>query len=199
MSKSNKIMKKKDLKKFKFKDEIEELVDADGDPIGGNDSSGNNTEIKTAPQQTTDDFVASSRQPNMNYYNAHGMGGGGQYARGSRRGDGYMPGVGSDSIGEAEEEIDEAKSKMETMIEDIMSKKVTSNDVVKKSNSSDVNAKGIAKLDSIDKPELIKTTKDFIAALKDLTGEEITIVLNDVLESVDSIPSQYKRILQNKI
>ena len=110
-----------------------------------------------------------------------------------------MPGVGSDSIGEAEEEIDEAKSKMETMIEDIMSKKVTSNDVVKKSNSSDVNAKGIAKLDSIDKPEVIKTTKDFIAALKDLTGEEITILLNDVLESVDSIPSQYKRILQNKI
>jgi hypothetical protein len=192
MSKSNKIIKKKDLGKLKFKDDIEELVDADGDPIEGSDSSDNNTEVKTAPQQTTDDFVATSRQPNMNYYNAHGMGGGGQYARGGRRGDGYMPGI-------SESEIDEAKKKMEAMIEDIMSKKSAGNDVVKKSNSSDVNAKGIPSIDSIDKAEVIEATKTFVKSLKDLSGKEITIVLNEVLESVDSIPTEYKKILQNKI
>ena len=123
----------------------------------------------------------------MNYYSAYGMGGG-PYSRGSRKGDAYLS--------EAEKE---AKQKMEAMIEDIMSKKIQNNDVVKKSNSSDVNAKEIPSIDTIDKEDVVKSTKDFISSLKDLSGKEITIVLNKVLESIDSIPTEYKKILQKKI
>ena len=195
MSKTNKIIKKKDLKNLKFKDDIEELVDADGAPIEGNDSSDNNMEIKTAPQQTTDDFVTTSRQPNMNYYSAYGMGNGGPYARGSRRGDAL-----------AESEVaEEARKKMETMIEDILSKKFQNNDVVNKSNSSDISANEIPAIDTISqtKPDAVRIANELIRSFgkNDLNGKEVAILLNSILSSIDAnaIPSEYKKILQKKI
>jgi hypothetical protein len=192
MSKSNKIIKKKDLNKVNFKDDIEELVDADGDPIEGSDSSDNNTEVKTAPQQTTDDFVASSRQPNMNYYSAYGMGGG-QYSRGSRRGDAYLS--------EKEAEIDESKQKMERMIEDIISKNKKNNDVVKKNNSTDVSVKEIPSINALKEsnPEVFKLTNDLISCITkcELSGIDSAVVLNKLIDSI-SIEAQYKTKLKNK-
>lgn len=58
------IIKKKDIKNYKKKEELDELVDADGSPIEGDFNAVNDTEIQTAPQQTTDDFAASAMQPN---------------------------------------------------------------------------------------------------------------------------------------
>lgn len=61
------IIKKKDLKNFKTssKKELDELVDADGSPIEGDRTPTNDTEIEVAPQQTTDDYVSQSIQPDI--------------------------------------------------------------------------------------------------------------------------------------
>ena len=64
--------KKKDIKKYKFteilddvdnevinedgEEEIDELVNSRGGPISGDDVNVNNSEIKTAPQATSDDL-----------------------------------------------------------------------------------------------------------------------------------------------
>jgi hypothetical protein len=92
------IIKKKDLGKFNLnkqivgdkktpqselvdKEPIEELVDDDGSFIeGGTTNSSANSEIKTAPQQTTDDYAASGIQPNNYFYGIYGT----PYSRGSR-------------------------------------------------------------------------------------------------------------------
>lgn len=67
--------KKKDLKKVEI-DKISELVDADGSPIEGDDVDNYDSQIKTAPNQTTDDYEDSGIQPNDYYYNAAYMMGG---------------------------------------------------------------------------------------------------------------------------
>lgn len=62
---------------------IDELVDADGSHIEGNSKNlAANSEIETAPQQTTDDYAASAIQPNNYFYGIYGS----PYSRGSRGG-----------------------------------------------------------------------------------------------------------------
>lgn len=84
------IIKKKDLAKFSLKDQIvgdkkkpqsglvkkepiEELVDDDGSFIeGGVKNNAANSEIETAPQQTTDDYATGGIQPNNHFYGIYG-------------------------------------------------------------------------------------------------------------------------------
>lgn len=70
------VIKKKDLNKFKSspKKDLEELVDVDGSPIEGDRNPTNNSEIETAPQQTTDDFRNQATQPNRNVNGYAGTG-----------------------------------------------------------------------------------------------------------------------------
>lgn len=69
-------------KQFVKKEPIEELVDDDGSFIeGGTSNSSANSEIKTAPQQTTDDYASGAIQPNNYYYGLYGA----SYSKGSRQ------------------------------------------------------------------------------------------------------------------
>ena len=83
-------LKKKDIKSYKPKvktkkvdleeielDEVEELdefVNGTGAPISGDEKNVNNSEIKTAPQATTDDFNQKAIQPNRYLYNINSVG-----------------------------------------------------------------------------------------------------------------------------
>lgn len=80
-------IKKRELGRFHFDKEvknseteapIEELVDSDGSYIEGDRNAVNNSEIETAPQQTTDDFAQSGIQPNNFFYGIYGT----PYSRG---------------------------------------------------------------------------------------------------------------------
>lgn len=64
------------------KEAIDELVDGDGSAIeGGMHNFSANSEIRTAPGQTTDDYAASGIQPNNYFYGLYGS----AYSRGSGR------------------------------------------------------------------------------------------------------------------
>lgn len=68
-------MKKSDfLNKVKNNEEIEltELVDSNGFIKSGSDKYVDNSEIKVAPQQTSDDLEQKARQPKMNYISFRG-------------------------------------------------------------------------------------------------------------------------------
>jgi len=52
----------KELINNRPKEEIDELVDPDGSPIGGADTGYNDVEVRVSPQQTTDDYVKSARR-----------------------------------------------------------------------------------------------------------------------------------------
>jgi len=90
-------IKKKNVKKYQFTDlidskedlenddlendelELDELVSGTGAPISGDEKNASNSEIKTAPQATTNDFADVAIQPNRYLYNAGGSG----YSRGA--------------------------------------------------------------------------------------------------------------------
>ena len=78
ISENNKLVKEKtDL----YSDEIDkveqldELVNGMGAGISGDEKNVNNSEIKTAPQATTDDFTSIAIQPNRYLYNVNSVGG----------------------------------------------------------------------------------------------------------------------------
>lgn len=76
-----KVIKKKDLSKYKPKEEIEELVDADGTVIDGDDKQlSNDSEVTTMTPQTTDDFEKETSQ----HRDLYGYGGT-SYSRGTVR------------------------------------------------------------------------------------------------------------------
>lgn len=54
--------------------ELDELVNGMGAEISGDEKNVNNTEIKTAPQATTDQFADVAIQPNRYLYNVGGVG-----------------------------------------------------------------------------------------------------------------------------
>lgn len=78
-------IKKRELIKLRSKEEkevdgsMDELVDLDGSPIEGDKNMSNDSEIETAPQQTTDDFAQSGIQPNNFFYGSYGV----PYSRGT--------------------------------------------------------------------------------------------------------------------
>jgi len=191
MSKGSKIVKKRDFKKLKFKKDIEELVNSNGEPIEGDDVTPDSSQIKTAPQQTTDDFVKTSRQHNTYAYSMFGAGGT-PYSHGQRTGNSPLSNL---------EEM--AKEKMEKMVEDILTKSNNQDTMLKKKGVSDE----ISNIPSIDdlkvnKPDAVRVSNEFIKSIENnaLTGSEIVTVLGDILNKVgDKIPSQYKSQLKNKI
>jgi hypothetical protein len=61
---------------------IDELVTSTGGSISGDDKNVNNSEIKTAPQNTTDQFNAMAIQPNRYLYGVTGS----AYSAGARQG-----------------------------------------------------------------------------------------------------------------
>lgn len=67
-------LKKKDLDGFTLQNKsiIKEFVNPDGTFISGDRNKVNDTEIETAPQQTTDDFIQATGQ-NNNYYTGTGQ------------------------------------------------------------------------------------------------------------------------------
>jgi hypothetical protein len=190
-------IKKKDLKKYKPKaneEDLDELVDADGSPIGDGKGSDrtptNDTEIEVPDQQTSDEFAQQAIQPNRYYYGY----GGTAYSHGHT----------------VEGELTEselAEAKMKDMIENLMNNKSDRRDLVKKRTPTDVNRNEIPDLEELstkfNKPVVAKKTEDILKTMEmnKLSGEEVGIVINYILNNVDlsQIPREYKRLLRKNL
>lgn len=162
--------KKKDIKKYKFteilddvdnevinedgEEEIDELVNSRGGPISGDDVNVNNSEIKTAPQATSDEFNQAAIQPNRYLYNINGTG----YSRGSR------------VTGEAVNKI--AKDKLINLLEEIGIEEPI----------VDANNDGVEDISTLT-PNVINKLENLINTVNvnNLTSAEIVIVINYIL------------------
>lgn len=202
-------IKKKDFKKFnvKPKQELEELVDADGSPIEGdlidsnNGGTVNNSEITTAPQQTSDDLAQLAIQPSRFYFSS----GGSPYSHGDRSGSQ------KESVKSTEkEELDEvAKDKMRKMVEDIVNKRLSNEDngMVKRIINPDVDRDGIPDIEelanNIGKPAAARHAQIFIYDINKtpLIGDEKAIILNYILSNMNlsDVSNDYKNLLRKKI
>lgn len=190
-------IKKKDLKQYKVKDsseekeELDELVDADGSPIEGSKVDVNDTEIETAPQQTSDEFANSAIQPNRYFYGI----GGTAYSRGAR------------VQSESEDLGETAKAKMRKMVEDLLSKKSDDHNFVSRYQDTDVNRNNIPDLSDLaqtyQKPIPAKKTQEMLDTIQknNLNGEEVAIILNFIINNIDTsqIPDDYKRMIMKKL
>ena len=185
-------IKKKDIKKYKTKEEeIQELVDSDGSPIEGSETHNNDSEIEVPNAQTSDEFQAQAIGP-RSIYNMYG---GTPYSRGSRSG------ISAESV-----ELSEmAKNKMRKMVEDHLTKQGINRDMVKKYNDiSDVNRNGIPDIeDMVNKPMITRELKNFVNKISRITlnGEEKGIALNYILQNINTedIPSDYKRLIAQSL
>lgn len=189
-------IKKKDLKKYKPKSkkkELDELVDADGSPIGGDNGGDrnptNDSEIETAPHATSDDHANAAIQPNRHFNGLDG----GAYSHGAH--------VRGESV---EDRIAEAK--MKKIIEDLTNKD-NDREMVKRYNNNDVNRNNIPDIEELSttfkKPIVAKKAQGLLDSfgMNRLNGEEIGIALNFILTNIDtnSIPQDYKNILKKII
>jgi len=197
-------IKKKDIKNYKQhcgdhigngekQDEfIEELVDADGSEIEGDRNPTNDSEIEVPDQQTSDEFAQSAIQPNRYYY---GMGGT-AYSHGARVG-----------MAEGEEtEIDEGKETFKKMVEDILSKRNATSDMVDRYQDTDVNRNEVPDIEDLakkfQKPIAAKRAQEILDSIKknNLNGEEVGIILNYIVANLNTneIPNDYKRVIKSK-
>jgi len=188
-------IKKKDLNKYKAKSpkpkkiDLDELVDADGSPIEGDRNPVNNSEIETAPQQTTDDFANSAIQPNRYFYGL----GGTAYSHGQH-------------IQAESEKNRVAEEKMKKIIEDLTNKS-GDREMVKRYKDNDVNRNEIPDLEELStkyqKPIVAKKAQELLKTfeMNQLTGEEIGIVINYILTNINiaDIPMDYKSLLRKSI
>lgn len=208
-------IKKADLKKAIIEGKsINEFVDDDGGMISGDERFNMGSEIKTGPinqpdddhgiATTTDDFAASSIQPRNWWWSlSYGYG----------QGKGKSP-IGSNiGIGPDDSNLDESiieteltkEQMMKNMVEDLLSKKTSTHDLVKKSENSDVNRGKIPDITNIEETKMIVVgkTKDLLNAIKDgnLDGQELAIVLNYILYNTDTstVPQDYKSILRKLV
>jgi len=86
---------------------IDELVDADGSHIEGNSKNlAANSEIETAPQQTTDDYAQSAIQPNNFFDGIYGT----PYSRGSRGGNYINAGYVRNAVNKIQKILNEGKN-----------------------------------------------------------------------------------------
>lgn len=197
-----KTYKKKDfvLNKPINESEVNELVDADGSPIGGGRTVTNNSEIETGPVyppknddsgyekgvSTTTDRAARYRQP-RNWFSNLGYGGT-PYSHGER---GAIPIMAEDD------------NNIKQMVEDILNKKSNDNEVVRRYVDTDVNQNNIPDLQDLSNPAASNKTKEFLDVIKNnnLNGEQIAIMLNYIFTNLDvsKIPQNYKRLLLKKI
>jgi hypothetical protein len=88
-----------------------------------------------------------------------------------------------------EDETNEsAKDKMERMIRELLQSKNADRDIVKQSNSNDLNNNNIPDIDELKKPQVITTVNEFISAVtsSNLNDIEIKTVFNHLFKSLDS-------------
>lgn len=198
-------IKKKDLKKYKSKtneEDLDELVDTDGSAIGDKKGSDrnptNNTEIEVPDQQTSDEFAAQAIQPNRYYYGY----GGTAYSHGG----GHV--TSEAHLNESDlSEAELAEAKMKDMIENLLGSRNKNTDMVTKQTNPDVNRNQIPDLEELatkhQKPIVAKKTQEIIKTMEmnKLSGEEIGIVINYILNNVDlsQIPRDYKRLLRKDL
>jgi hypothetical protein len=182
--------KKKDIKQYKKTptkkvvdteidevEEIDELVNSMGGGISGDKPSANNSEIETAPQATTDDFVDAAIQPNRRLFNV----GGAQYSRG-------VDFSGNESIDAL------AKNKLIKLLEDM------GNTLDNNENLNDINQNEVPDIKELPSNVASKLTMLVDTVDKNnLTGEQITIILVHFLSKVsDRLESEQIQLIKNK-
>jgi len=150
--------KKKDISKYSVKkkskeidgDELDELVNSTGGVISGDDIE-TPSEIKTAPQNTTDNFAQTAIQPNRYLYNVNGMN--------TRVNDGVV-----DKI---------AKDKFYSLLEDF------SSDIVSNDSIMDVNDNGILDIDELPSNVASKLNVLIDSVFKNnLNDKQIDLIIN---------------------
>lgn len=185
--------KKKDIKKIN----VDELVDPDGTFIDGDESHETTSQIKTAPQQTTDKFAKTAKQPLPLVYGWNGT----RYSHGMRGG------LGDTMYEEDDVELDEAELKMAKMVEDILTKKLSQKDIVNKQDIADINRNQVPDLEELgsrfNKQNIASNIKTLISNIKadKLSGEEKAIIINYILQGIgtEDIENDYKNILKSLI
>jgi len=195
-----KTFKKKDFKRIIIESSnVDEFVNDDGGIISGDESFNKGTEIKTGPinhqgdikgiPQTTDDFAAQAIQP-RNWWWSMSYG----YGQGASR----APSL-AGNLGEGD---DITENNVNKMVEDILKRRSNNQDMVAKSNASDVNRNEIPDIDDLSDNQMIVVGKmrDFIETINsnNLSGEEIGIVLNYLMMNIETsqIPRDYKNIIR---
>jgi hypothetical protein len=209
-------LKKTDFrKKIKESIKVDEFVNDDGAIIGGDEKYNKDAEIKTGPinlpgdekgiSPTTDDHATSAIQP-RNWWWSLSYG----YGQGSGKSPvGSNLGLQGATYGSFDESIDESnltsEQRMKKMVEDIMTKRGENKELVNRGNSNDVTRNKIPDIEDLNDTNMIVVGKvdDMMDTIStsNLSGEEVGIVLNHLLNKVDSsnIPPDYKRIIRNKI
>ena len=209
---------------------LKELVDSSGARIRGDEpvNQGNN---ETASNSTTDDFIPSVRQNAWSRYTNYGRVGymgedddtdvelpdedkkrkKGEIVRkpmSKKIGDKLSTKIKMDkptgklsSLNSTLKET--SKGKMDSLIEDIFTKKDFDKEFVNKKNS-DIRLNGIQPLDTIKdtNPILIRKVQNLKELIEknDATGEEKAIILNYLLGiDMNDIPQQYKDELKKRI
>jgi hypothetical protein len=202
-------------KKIKESIKVDEFVTDDGAVISGDEKYNKDVEITTGPinlpgddkgiSPTTDDHATSAIQP-RNWWWSLSYG----YGQGSGKSPvGSNLGLQGASYGSFDESIDESnltsEQRMKKMVEDIMTNRAESKGLVNRGDANDVNRNKIPDIEDLNDTNMIVVGKvddmmDTIAT-SNLSGEEVGIVLNHLLDTVDTskIPSDYKRIIRNKI
>jgi hypothetical protein len=203
--------KKKEFKNIVIESKtIDEFVNDDGGVIGGDEKYNKGVDVKTGPINmpgddkglalTTNKHAANAIQP-RNWWWSLTYG----YGQGTGRGSGNPI---ASNLGESEA-IDEseltAEQRMRKMVEDIIAKKSNRGDIVKKGTNSDVNRNNVPDIEDLGDTQMIIVgkLKDLIDSMDstNMNGEELGIVLNYFLSSVDTtqIPYDYKTIIRKKI
>lgn len=206
--------KKKDFKKMVIESSIDEFVNDDGSIISGDEKFNKGVDVKTGPINLpgdekgvaidTDKFASQAIQPRNWWWSlSYGYGQGkGKSPIGSN--------IGLNSGGDNfNENIDEgeltSEQKMKKMVEDILSRKSNSQDIVKKTSNSDVNRNGIPDIKDLSDTKMIVVGKlrDLIDTIKssNFSSEEIGIVLNFLITNINTtdIPNDYKNIIRKQL
>ena len=200
-------LKKKDFKRIvKESENVDELVNDEGGIISGDETFNKGTEIKTGPinhtgdikgiPQTTDDYAAQAIQPRNWWWSM-------SYGYGQGVGKTPSP-VGNFNESEELTELDNSNM-MKQMVEDILAKKSDNKDMIKKSNSSDVNRNNIPDIDDLSDKQMIVVgkLKDLIDTINgnNLSSEEVGIVMNYIVSNINTsnVPMDYKNIIRKQL
>lgn len=183
-------------------DTLDELVNSDGTLLGGNRTSdrpmnNNDSEVKTAPQQTTNDYAAGAVQPGRRHR------GGGMY--GTPYSHGSTAGMGESA--DKKKPVIKEKNVRE-MVEDILSQKTNRDDLVKNQSPPDINRNEIPDITELfrdeDKGSIATNTDQLIESINEngINGDELAMVLNAIIEKSeieDEIPRDFKKQLKKKL
>lgn len=170
---------------------IDELVDADGSIISGKRAKTNDSEIWTAPQQTTNDYKAGVTQGRR-----FGAWGGTPYSHG-------------DAAGMGESKVHIGERKMREMVEDLINTKLgkkKNDDIVSNNKPSDINRNEIPDIDELftdkKKAAVAHHTSELIDSIKNnnLEEEELAMVLNALVKNIDfsQLGNDYKKQIKNR-